>query len=165
MNKKMLIIISWLLVLIWMGTIFWLSSMDTNESNGKSKKTINKVIEKTVETTNNIGLTDKHPSEETKKKVTNKLNNPLRKCMHASVYLILSILIMNALIVSNCKFTIALILSIIISFTYACTDEYHQTFVEGRSGQFSDVLIDTVGSIAGSCIYSLGYLIYKDKKR
>lgn len=163
-KKKIIIVISWLLVIIWMGIIFWFSDMNTNESNSKSKNTITNVIESTVDTTNKLGITDKHPSEEKKQEVTNKLNEPLRKGMHASVYLVLAILLMNALIVSNAKLWLAIILSIIISFAYACSDEYHQTFVEGRSGKFTDVLIDTTGALVGSGIYYLGYYIFKKVK-
>ena len=36
----------------------------------------------------------------------------------------------------------------VIAFAYACTDEYHQHFVEGRHGSPIDVLIDSIG-IAG----------------
>mgnify|MGYP004633929879 FL=1 len=36
-------------------------------------------------------------------------------------------------------------------FLYACTDEHHQTFVNGRSGLFLDTLIDTLGGFI-SCI-------------
>ncbi|HEX2359790.1 MAG TPA: VanZ family protein [Solirubrobacterales bacterium] len=32
-----------------------------------------------------------------------------------------------------------------ISFLYACSDEYHQTFVDGRAGTVTDVLIDSAG--------------------
>ncbi len=32
-----------------------------------------------------------------------------------------------------------------IAFVYACTDEYHQSFVESRSGTPLDVAVDTVG--------------------
>lgn len=32
---------------------------------------------------------------------------------------------------------------------YAATDEYHQLFVPGRSGQVRDVVIDTVGGTLG----------------
>ena len=39
-----------------------MSNMDTNESNSKSKDTISKIIEKGVNTTNGLGITDKHPS-------------------------------------------------------------------------------------------------------
>lgn len=30
---------------------------------------------------------------------------------------------------------------------YACTDEFHQLFVEGRTGKITDVLIDSLGAI------------------
>jgi VanZ family protein len=29
-----------------------------------------------------------------------------------------------------------------ITFLYACSDEFHQLFVPGRAGRFTDVLID-----------------------
>ncbi len=32
---------------------------------------------------------------------------------------------------------------------YAASDEYHQTFIEGRSGQASDVLLDSIGAVLG----------------
>lgn len=35
----------------------------------------------------------------------------------------------------------------IISFLYACSDEFHQTFIPGRAGLFTDVLVDSVGII------------------
>jgi VanZ family protein len=37
-----------------------------------------------------------------------------------------------------------------LAFAYACSDEYHQTFVENRSGTPVDVLIDSAG-IALAC--------------
>lgn len=41
------------------------------------------------------------------------------------------------------------VLAILSSFLYACTDEIHQLFVPGRSGQFTDVLVDTLGAFCG----------------
>ena len=38
-----------------------------------------------------------------------------------------------------------------LSFLYACSDEYHQTFVDGRAGTATDVVIDSVG-IAVACL-------------
>lgn len=52
----------------------------------------------------------------------------------------------------------ALAMSILLSFLYACTDEIHQIFVPGRSAQFRDVLIDTLGASLGTLI---AYLILK----
>ena len=51
-----------------------------------------------------------------------------------------------------------ILLSLIFSFLYACTDELHQIFVPGRSAQFRDVLIDTLGASFGIAIT---YLIIK----
>lgn len=149
-NKK---IMSRIFVILWAGLIFFMSSMDTNESNGKSKTIINDVVEKSVETTNGLGITDKHPSKNKMNQVIEKLNYPLRKDAHASEYFIFTILILTALknscVNGNKKFIIALV----ICFIYACTDEYHQTFVNGRTGQFSDTLIDTFGGFISCLMY------------
>lgn len=51
-----------------------------------------------------------------------------------------------------------LIMSISLSFLYACTDEIHQIFVPGRSAQFRDILIDTLGASFGATIT---YIIIK----
>ena len=45
-----------------------------------------------------------------------------------------------------------ILLSLIFSFLYACTDELHQIFVPGRSAQFRDILIDTLGASFGATI-------------
>ena len=42
-----------------------------------------------------------------------------------------------------------LAMSIFLSFLYAITDEIHQIFVPGRSAQFRDILIDTLGASFG----------------
>jgi VanZ family protein len=131
--------------------------MNTNVSNSKSKSTINSIIEKTVETTNGLGITNKHPSKSKIQQVIDKLNKPLRKIAHASVYFILSILLMHSLRINN-NITKKIILSILICFLYACSDEFHQTFVLGRTGQFIDVIIDTIGAMIGSSIIGLIYI-------
>lgn len=47
------------------------------------------------------------------------------------------------------------VLAILSSFLYACTDEIHQLFVPGRSGQFTDVLVDTLGASFGCMVLAL----------
>ncbi len=37
------------------------------------------------------------------------------------------------------------ILATVVALLYACSDEWHQTFVEGRHGAPSDVAIDAIG--------------------
>ena len=53
-NKKIIIFL--ILTLLWCGVIFFMSSMNNSESNGKSKMIIYKVITNTVEVTNKLGL-------------------------------------------------------------------------------------------------------------
>lgn len=155
---------SWIFVILWAGLIFFMSSMDTNESNGKSKTIINDVVEKSVETTNGLGITDKHPTENKMNQVIEKLNYPLRKAAHASEYFIFTILILIALKNSGVKGRKVFIIALTICFIYACTDEYHQTFVNGRTGQFTDTLIDTIGGIIGCSIIVLKNKFVKKRK-
>ena len=48
-------------------------------------------------------------------------------------------------------------------FLYACSDEFHQAFVPGRVGQFSDVLIDMIGVLLGVISVCLVYFM-KERK-
>ena len=50
--------------------------------------------------------------------------------------------------------------SIFITMLYASTDEFHQLFVEGRSGKVMDVLIDTCGAMLGSFAFLLLWRIF-----
>ena len=45
-----------------------------------------------------------------------------------------------------------LIAAATLSLAYAAADEYHQTFVDGRTGTWEDVVIDALG-IAAACAY------------
>lgn len=47
---------------------------------------------------------------------------------------------------------------------YAMTDEFHQTFVSGRSGELRDTLIDTLGATTGILLYYLTARARKQKK-
>lgn len=59
-----------------------------------------------------------------------------------------------------------ILLPIPFSFLYAITDEIHQIFVPGRSAQFRDVLIDTLGASFGCLlIHTLLILFIKLKSK
>ena len=155
MNNILKKILLWLLVIVWLIVIFLFSEMNSTSSNHKSETTINKVIETTLDTTNNIGITNKHPNSTEVNNYVLKLNRPLRKCMHAFVYFILAIILLNALELSNIKDYRLYLICFLVCFIYAILDEYHQTFVDGRTGQFLDSLIDTFGSVIGMVLYKI----------
>ena len=46
-------------------------------------------------------------------------------------------------------------IALAVSVVYATTDEIHQLFVPGRSGEVRDVLIDSLGALIGILIISL----------
>lgn len=74
----------------------------------------------------------------------------VRKSAHFLEYAILYFLFYRAL-KNMTKFPIREILSIAfaLTFLYALTDEYHQTFIDGRTGKFFDIGVDSLGAVAG----------------
>lgn len=96
--------------------------------------------------------------------VIEKWNYPLRKVAYASEYFVFTVLILVALKNSGGSGVKMYVIALIICFIYSCTDEYHQTFVNGRTGQFLDVLIDTLGGFISCIIYNIIIKINKCKK-
>ena len=162
-------IINIIIIIIWMMVIFSFSAMSGEESNAKSKEAIKETVntigtgnlkesvevvsEVPTESSEKVTESTKNKEEMSKEQLVEKLNTPLRKCMHASEYCILSILILNCLQSYKIKKSKSVIIAIVISFIYACTDEFHQLFVIGRTSRFTDVLIDTTGAIIGTVFY------------
>ena len=146
MNSKLKLIILSFLIIIWMFLIFFLSDMDSRKSNSDSKGTIIKVIEVV-----NVGLKDNPINKEKKIKIANNLNVPLRKLAHFSEYLVLALLLINAVKLSNIKCNKYIVVGI-FCLVYASSDEIHQMFT-GRTSSVIDVLIDFSGALVGMIIY------------
>lgn len=79
----------------------------------------------------------------------------LRKYAHFFIYLLLGIVVKNALSVSGMKGFKSVLIALVICSIYAVTDEIHQAFVPGRRALLSDVFIDSAGSLAGIVFYSI----------
>ena len=154
MNIKNIIIV--IFVVLWCLVIFYASSRTSSQSNGKSKKMIYNAVKDITIITNKIGIT-KHDISNDKwiNSVVAKLNLPLRKCAHATVYFVLSILICVCLKSFSIETRKAILISVGICFLYSLTDEFHQLFVAGRTAQFKDCVIDTLGAVIGSLVILL----------
>ena len=77
----------------------------------------------------------------------------VRKSAHFTLYYILGltfILFLSEYDLNNKKL---LLFTILFVFIYACSDECHQLFVSGRSGEVLDILIDTFGGTVSSILY------------
>lgn len=81
------------------------------------------------------------------------LHTIIRKSAHFTIYFILGFLTINAFFKNDFSLKKAITLTIIICVCYAITDEIHQLFIEGRSGQIKDVFIDSLGSTLAIFIY------------
>lgn len=140
-NRKT--ILPWVLVILWMALIFYLSHQPVVESNNLSTG-ITEVVADTLEKVKpdikiNLG----------------RLNHIIRKNAHFFAYLILGVLVLNGLRSSGVGGFKAIALALIICVLYAISDEVHQLFVPGRGGQVRDVLIDSIGAVVGIGMYSL----------
>lgn len=85
--------------------------------------------------------------ENTQVRWTILLEPYIRKLAHMTEYAILFILLYLAVRIYFSSFVMRSFISILICALYACTDEFHQMFVSGRSGKPFDVLIDMTGAV------------------
>lgn len=132
MRKKFFIV----LTIVWMGVIFYMSNQSASISSMHSGNTIN-IISKLPLIGNIMDyLTSINIGEFI-----------VRKCAHMISYCILAILLFMSIYENDIKKTV--IISFLGTFLYACSDEFHQLFIYGRSGEFRDVMIDSTGGIIG----------------
>lgn len=134
----------WLMGLIlWMGLIFHFSNQKAVQSGEVSIS----LTYRMVENVNDIfGLSWDDMQMESYASV---LEHPVRKAAHMTEYAILAWLFLG-----NCMQYLKLqkrsyLWAFLGAAVYAATDEFHQLFIEGRSGEFKDVCIDSMGACIG----------------
>ena len=138
-NKKL--VLAWTLLILWMLFIFIMSSFNGVMSSNQSESIAVLIY-------NLFDISD-----------TEKVSFIVRKCAHVSEFFILGILVINLVSKYNVKHIY--FISFIICVLYSSSDEFHQLFVPGRSGEARDVLIDTLGACLGVSFY---YLVFRKKK-
>ncbi len=163
MNKRKTIaftVIFILLSLAVMGVIYYFSS----ENGEESTKTSNGVIDTVLRIF--IRDYDEMPTA-SKAEYHDKLSYIVRKGAHFTEYFTLALFLSLAIffIVKNRsgKKGAAFLIPLCISVVYAIIDEGHQTFVSGRAGQVTDVLIDSAGALLSVLIIYLSYRIRRKK--
>ena len=90
----------------------------------------------------------------------------VRKCAHFTEYMILGFLLRLCLESwfghRMKKYRILALIGFGAGTAYACTDEFHQLSVEGRYGEWKDVLVDASGVLLG---VTLGTMLVKTLNR
>lgn len=148
-HKMKLKYFSWIPALLVMCIIFTYSSKTAVESEDTSSGVTYQLVQALEK------VFHKNYTEEQKEKIVDKYDFLIRKIAHGLEYMVLAICIAFHLAVLGCRNKRILLLSIIIAICYASTDELHQLFVKGRSGQLKDVFIDGIGATIGSSIFML----------
>lgn len=80
----------------------------------------------------------------------------VRKTAHFSLYAVLGVLsFLSVISYKNIKYRIRILISAGICLLYAASDEFHQLFVAGRSGEIRDICIDFCGSLIAIAVLAL----------
>lgn len=138
------------LIICLLGTffmIFGFSSQNAEESGGLSEK-VTITVTKNVKKIQNLEQTEKE-------KVLSRIETVIRKIAHFSIYTLVGFLLMAIFSTYNLNDKNRILASLAIGVIYASSDEIHQRFVAGRSGQITDVMIDTMGVTLGILLVML----------
>ena len=139
MSKRMLVRwIALLATVACMTAIFLFSSQDTWKSNDISGGLLQSVFRRFFG-----GLPEDR---------FEAANWILRKCTHFGIYAGMTACAALCLSTFSGRLRWKFGLTVFISFLYAVLDEWHQTFVPGRTGSLRDVIIDTCGAALGAAV-------------
>jgi hypothetical protein len=73
----------------------------------------------------------------------------VRKLAHFTIYFVLGFCMIHIFCPAKEKIRKKdLLAALLLCFLYACSDEFHQSFIGGRAARFTDCLIDGAGSLS-----------------
>ncbi|MEE1238895.1 MAG: VanZ family protein [Acutalibacteraceae bacterium] len=142
-------IITAVLLCLWMMLIFSFSSQNADASSQTSGSVIETVADIFYPEFSDL-------SEEKQIEIISALQFIVRKAAHFTLYAILGVLsFLSVVSYRNLKYSYRLLISSGICLLYAMSDEFHQLFVAGRSGEIRDVFIDFCGSLLAITVLAL----------
>ena len=152
-NKKIFLKI---IIVFWMFLIFMLSNQPSDDSTRLSDG----VIEKTIG--NVYKLFHGDVTDEKIIEIQNTYSHITRKTAHFTIYLVLGLFVGLLLNEYNIPLKLLIFYGVLICMMYSISDEVHQMFVAGRSGEIKDVFIDTCGASIGNMII---YIILRKRNK
>lgn len=139
--------LSFLPALAMMYIIFSFSAQNGTDSGNLSYEVSHKIVE--------IGneVLQKNLEDWEIDQIAYDIEYPVRKAAHMTEYFILAVAVSFPLYVYGLRGFPLMLVAGLICVGFACGDEYHQSFVEGRGPSTHDVGIDSIGVFAGiSCV-------------
>ena len=139
------------LIILVMFIIFSFSNQSGDESGSLSDSLLIKIYQI---------FNDEELTEEEQDIIIEENTHLIRKSTHFTIYLILGLLVFNLYKDLWGVTPTSIIYAIILCFIYSISDEIHQLFIDGRSGEILDIIIDTAGASLGILTY---YFIARKK--
>lgn len=135
--------LSFLPAFFMMYVIYYLSGQDGTTSADLSLKVSVKIVELASEIFH-------HPLSDIEiMQYADLIHFLIRKCAHVTLYFLLAVSVSFPLYVYGLRGIWLMIVAGTFCIAFACGDEYHQSLVEGRGPSKQDVMIDSIGVIAG----------------
>ena len=141
-----------------MGLIFFLSQETATESSATSGSLIKLVV----------NFFFPNISAESLANIVSNMQFIVRKGAHFSLYAVLGALSFLAVITyEKIPLFLRVVISMLIGLVYSASDEFHQTFIAGRSGELRDICIDFSGVFIAVIFCLIVYVIGRSimKKR
>lgn len=143
--KKLIYTVLLIMLLL---VIFLFSNQTANKSQSTSDKVASGIVD-IVETVSKNSI-----KKDKRKSIIENTRFLVRKTAHFTLYFILGIIVY--LLFTSYGVKKIVFYSIMFCFIYACSDEIHQLFLDGRTAKILDVCIDTCGSsLAIICLFHL----------
>lgn len=145
-----------IMTLAWMGAIFGFSASDAHESTEQSHGVVELILKVFVSDFDEM-------SEEERQQLIQQYDKPVRKTAHFAAYALLGMLTyLSAGSISwlPLRYAAPSAISLPFCLAFALSDEFHQTFVDGRAGRLSDVIIDGLGALCGTVLAATAVIIY-----
>ena len=143
------IVLTLLLVLSLMILIFSFSAQPAEESDDISGFFVTLILKILVPDSDSL-------DPEAKWELEHKVSFVVRKTAHLTEYAVLGFALLLHVMALQLKLKIRFpgLSAFLVGMLYAVSDEVHQLFVPGRSGEGKDVLLDSVGVLLGVLILS-----------
>lgn len=148
MLKKILL---WCAVIFMSMQIFGFSSKTAEESSSTSEKIARQVIE----IIDNVIEIDEIKKEE----MFHTVHFLIRKSAHFAEFSLLTLLVFFLAKSYGLKKYNCAIISLVYCLIFASTDEIHQLYVSGRSGEVRDVFLDFCGGVFSNVYILVGFKI------
>ena len=139
----------WALAIGWIAVLFYFSGQTAAESSALSSSVANFV--------RGIFPFNRIPPDQ--------LEHVLRKLAHFSIFALEGFLLCLAMMESSRDKGAGALLSGILCTAVAAANELHQSFIEGRSCEGGDVLIDSAGALLGIAVAALAYFLCRRRRR